>query len=113
MSDITDAQTLSIYNAQGKPLPAALNPQGGSAIVETIVSGTAFQVSAKRNADLYINIVTSSAITIAMGPVVGNEIVVAASQSAALGVTTLRVPTGWLVTITGTVANFVATAVLI
>jgi hypothetical protein len=113
MSNITDAQTLSIYNGEGVAVPAATLEPSGLPEVITAVSGTPFQISTKRNADLYIAIATAAALTISMGPeAAGTSVPVAASASEAVGVTTLFVPVGWYVKLTGTVADFVLNAVL-
>lgn len=114
MSAITDGQTLATYNANASAgAPASVLQPSGSEIVETVVSGTPFQISTARAATLYIAIATSAALTLSMGPeAAGTSVAVAASASEAIGVTTLDVPAGWYVKITGTVADFVLNAVL-
>ena len=115
MSNITDAQTLALYNSEGATEPASVNPSpaGGTPEVLTVTSATPFQVSKVRNATLYIAIATAAALTISMGPeAAGTSVPVAASATEAIGVTTLKVPAGWYVTLTGTVADFVLNAVL-
>lgn len=114
MATIDDAQTLATYNANASAgAPASVLAPSGEAITETVVSATPFQISVKRAAFLYINVTTSAALTVSMGPeAAGTSIAVGAAQSEALGVTTLHVPAGWYVKLTGTVADFVLTAVL-
>lgn len=80
--------------------------------VQTIVSGTAFQVSVAQNATLYLDITTSAALAIAVGPTASTANTILASESAALGLLNVRVPAGWYVKVTGTPADFVATAIL-
>lgn len=110
---VADGQTLSIYNANASGgVPASVAQPFGTPLVETIVSGTAFQISASRGSHLYLDIQTSAAIAIAMGPTNAAAIALNASQADALGFETIYVPAGWWVKITGTVADFVATAVL-
>lgn len=112
---IVDAQNEATYNAENNNA-GYMTLYGfatGAAPVQTVVSGTAFQVSATRAANLYVAIATSAAITLKMGPLLGTEIVVAVSASEAIGLSTLHVPAGWMVQITGTVADFVVTAVMV
>lgn len=114
MTAITDAQTLATYNANATAgAPASVLTPADAAIVETVVSGTPFQISTQRAADFYINITTAASITISMGPeAAGTSVALNAAQSDALGLLHLNVPKGWYVKITGTVADFVLTAVL-
>lgn len=114
MSNVTDAQTLATYNANASAgAPASVLLPADGAITETVVSGTPFQVSTTRAADLYINITTAASITISMGPeAAGTSVALNAAQSDAIGLLHLNVPKGWYVKITGTVADFVITAVL-
>lgn len=110
MSNITDAQQLAL---QGGFATAAQIMPAGYAFTETVVSGTPFQVSNNRTSHVYINITTAASVTISMGPeAAGTSVALNAAQSDALGLVTLRVPIGWYVKITGTVADFVVTAVL-
>lgn len=110
----TDGQDTAVYNANASGgLPASIIQPSGYSVVETVVSGTPFQVSTKRDAYLYINITTAASFTLSMGPeAAGTSVAINAAQSDALGLVTLRVPRGWYVKITGTVADFVVTAVL-
>ena len=110
----TDAQDTAVYNANASGgLPASLLQPSGYSVVETVVSGTPFQVSAARDGYLYINITTAASVTISMGPeAAGTSVPLNAAQSDAIGLVTIRVPRGWYVKITGTVADFVVRAVL-
>lgn len=112
MSAIDDAQTTAIYYGKGAALPASVQQAGGASIVETVVSGTGFQVSTTRSAFLYVNVTTAAALAIALSPDNSTYYPLNISQSDALGMVTLEVPKGWWVKLTGTVADFVATAIL-
>lgn len=112
MSDIDDAQTLAIYNAKGQAVPAATQLAAGTPLTLVPTTATAFQVSTKRGAHLFINVRTAAALAIAIGPDNTTAIALSASQSDALGITTLWVPAGWYVKLTGTIANLAITAVL-
>lgn len=110
MSNITDAQNQAL---QGGVLTAAQQAAAGYSVVETVVSGTPFQVSTVRNAMLYLNITTAASLTISMGPeAAGTSIALNTAEIDALGLISLRVPKGWYVKLTGTVADFVVTAIL-
>lgn len=113
MSNIDDAQTDAIYNAKGVAVPAATAQPSGTPLTVSPTTATAFQISTKRDAMLYINVRTAAALAIAMGPTSSCDIAVSASQSDALGTTSLRVPAGWYVKLTGTMANLACTAVLL
>lgn len=82
------------------------------AFVKTVVSGTAFQVSTVQPANLYLDIATAAALTIAVSQDGTNFTTLLNNKVAAIGLITVRVPAGFWVKITGTVANFVATAVI-
>lgn len=112
MSAIDDAQTTAIYYGKGVALPASVQNAQGAAIVEAPTTGVAFQVSATRAADLYVNVRTAAALATAIGPDSSTAIALDASQSDALGMTTVFVPAGWYVKLTGTIANLAITAVL-
>lgn len=113
MTNIDDAQTTAIYYGKGAALPTSIAVPSGVSIVETPTTATAFQVSAARAANLYINVRTSAALTIAIGPDNTAAIVLSASQSDALGTHNIYVPAGWYVKLTGTMANLAITAVLL
>lgn len=76
-------------------------------VTETFVSGTAKQLTAGALSAryLYLNVTTSAALAIAWGPDSTTALTFMASESAALGMISLRVPAGWYVKITGTIAD--------
>lgn len=119
MSQVDDGQAQSVIG--GKADAAATGAGGVTAIplqpdtdaaAFTVVSGTAKQVSATRNAMLYINITTAASFKIEMGATSAVAATINAAQSNALGLVSLRVPRGWYVKITGTVTNYAITSVL-
>lgn len=113
MSNIDDAQTTAIYYGKGQALPTAQQLPAGAAIVEAPVTATGFQISATRAAMLYINVRTAAALATAISPDNSTYYALDASQSDAIGVTTLHVPAGWYVKLTGTMANLAVTAILL
>lgn len=82
-----------------------------TASAPVFVSGTALQLNTTQDTMLYINVTTVAALAVAMGPTSGVANTIIASESVALGLATLRVPKGWFVKITGTVADLAITAV--
>jgi hypothetical protein len=117
----TEDQNQAIYNAKddaaGTTTQHATYLTGsgdvsGSAAVQTPTTATAFQISTKRTSILYITVNTAAALAIAIGPTAACAIAVAASASYALGTTTLRIPAGWFVKLTGTMANLTVTSVI-
>lgn len=79
----------------------------------TVVSTTAKQVSATRNAMLFVNITTAASLAITMGATSAASTTVHTAQSSALGMVTLYVPRGWYVKFTGTVSNYAITSLLL
>lgn len=77
----------------------------------TFVSGTAQQIDTRKDNFLYINIATSAALAVAIGPTNATAVAVSPSQSSGLGVVTLFVPAGWYVKLTGTMGNVSCLAV--
>jgi hypothetical protein len=75
------------------------------------VSGTALQLNTTQDTMLYIAIQTSAALAVAIGPTSGVANAILPSKSYALGMFTIRVPKGWYVKITGTIADLTITAV--
>lgn len=112
MSNIDDAQTTAIYFGKGAALPASVQLPVGAVLAESPVSGTGFQVSANRDAYLYVNITTAAALAIALSADNSTYNTLNTSQSDALGMVTLFVPKGWYVKLTGTMADLTATAIL-
>lgn len=119
MAAVDDGQAASITN--GKTDLAAVGAGGVTAIpvqpdgdltAFVVVSGTAKQVSASKNATLFINITTAASFKIEMGATSSVATTVNTAQSNALGLVTLRVPRGWYVKITGTITNYAITALV-
>ena len=98
----------------GQHSPGQVDTDNASkqSFVETVVSGTGFQISTTQNAHLYIDINTSAALAIALSRDGTTYTTVMASKSAGIGLLNVMVPAGWYVKLTGTPANFVATAIL-
>lgn len=87
-----------------KPVSIASQP--------TFVSATPQQLSASKDVYLYINVTTAASLTISMGPTsTGTGVALNSAESDALGMVTIRVPAGWYVKITGTVADLNINAV--
>lgn len=112
MTNIDDAQTTAIYYGKGQALPTGVQLPAGASIVQVPTTATAFQISASRAAVLYVNVRTAAALATAIGPDNTTAITLDASQSDAIGMTTIFVPAGWYVKLTGTIANLAITAVL-
>lgn len=119
MAAIDDGQAASITNGEtDKANISAANPLVVPVPPVTIastpvfVSGTAQQLSAAKNVDLYINVTTAASLTISMGPTsAGTGVTLNAAESDALGLIHVRVPVGWYVKVTGTVADLAFTAI--
>jgi hypothetical protein len=86
-------------------------PGSHTAAAKTFVSGTAQVVDSRKDNFLYINIATSAALAVAMGPTSAVANAVSPSQSSAIGMLTLFVPAGWYVKLTGTMANLSCIAI--
>jgi hypothetical protein len=71
----------------------------------SFISTTALQLNATQDVVLYIQVKTAASLGIKMGPTLGTENIVCAAESEALGLITIRVPSSWLVQITGTIAD--------
>lgn len=89
--------------APGYPAPAASSP--------SFTSGTAEQLSTTQDVMLYVAVQTSASLAVAIGSTSAASTVIAPAKSYALGVITVRVPKGWYVKITGTVADLSITQV--
>lgn len=119
MTMIDDAQALAVTNGEAD---AAARGAGGVtafpvaaatiATVPVFVSGTAQVLSASREVDLYINITTAASLAIAMGPTASASVTLNTAESDTLGLIHIRVPAGWFVKLTGTVADFALNAVV-
>jgi hypothetical protein len=77
----------------------------------SFVSTTAAQVNTTQDCMLYIAVQTSAALAVAIGPANTTTTAVCPSKSYALSLLTLRIPAGWWVKITGTIADLTITAV--
>jgi hypothetical protein len=77
----------------------------------TFVSGTALQLNTTQDTTLYIAVQTSAALAVAIGPTSTPASTIMPSKSYALSLNTIRVPKGWWVKITGTIADLTITAV--
>lgn len=112
MTIIDDAQTTAIYNGKGVALPASIALAAGTALTISPTTAVGFQISTARAATLYVNVRTAAALATALSADGSSYTTIDASQSDALGITTLEVPAGWFVKLTGTMANLVCTAIL-
>lgn len=98
----------------GQSTPGSVDTDNASkqAFTQTIVSGTAFQISTTQPAHLYIDIATAAAMTIAIGPTSTPATTILNNHAATIGLLTVLIPAGFWVKITGTVANFAVVAVI-
>lgn len=88
------------------------NTSGTAAVSSpAFTSGTALQVNTTQDTMLYIAIQTAAALAVAIGPANTTTTSLMPSQTYALGLITIRVPKGWWVKITGTIADLTITAV--
>ena len=118
MTQIDDGQTAAITGGKADALVVGAGgitakPQrpATDATAPAFVSGTARQLSTDTDVDLFVNINTAAALAIAIGPTAAAAVVVSPSQTSALGMMQFRVPRGWFVKITGTIANLNINAV--
>lgn len=102
----TDAKAIGTTGSTGVPVPAAT-----IATTPVFVSGTARTLNTGMSCHLYINVTTSASLTLSMGPTSAASVSINAAESDTLGMITLRVPAGWYVKFTGTVADVVFTQV--
>lgn len=79
---------------------------------QAVTSGTGFQVSTARDATLYVDVATSSALTIAISGDGTTYTTILNNRTVPVGLQVVRVPAGFYVRLTGTPANFVVTSVL-
>ena len=77
----------------------------------TYVSGTAQQPNTTQDVMLYIDVTTAASLAVAIGPTSTPATTIIATQTAALGLQSIRVPAGWYVKITGTIADLTITQV--
>jgi streptogramin lyase len=78
----------------------------------SFVSGTALQINANQDVMLYVTVTTASTIAIAWGPTSSTTLTLVPSVAATVGCFySARVPAGWYVKITGTIADLTIEAV--
>ena len=82
-----------------------------TASAPSFTSGTAKQLSTTQDVMLYIAVQTAAALAVAIGPTSTPATTVMPSQTYTLGLQTLRIPKGWYVKITGTIADLTITQV--
>jgi len=77
----------------------------------TFVSGTALQLNTTQDTMLYVEVTTAASLEIQMGSTSSVGTTLLSTITAALGMETIRVPKGWYVKITGTIADLNINAV--
>lgn len=100
-----DDAAVNAHTDSSNATAGSTGPGSHSAAAKTFVSGTAQVVDSRKDNFLYINIATSAALAIALGPTNAAANAVSPSQSSAVGLVTLFVPAGWYVKLTGTMGN--------
>jgi hypothetical protein len=109
--NITIAPTGTLFCYGLAALDATDTSGGASVSSPSFVSGTALQVNASRDTMLYIAIQTAAALAVAIGSTSAVTTALMPSKTYALGLLSIRVPRGWFVKITGTVADLAITAI--
>jgi hypothetical protein len=71
----------------------------------SFVSGTAKQIDTNQDMMLYIAVQTSAALAVAIGSTSSVTLALMPSKTYALGLISIRIPMGWWVKITGTIAD--------
>lgn len=95
---------VQVYGVAG--LNAGSDTSGTAAeSAPSFTSGAAKQLSTVQDVILYVTVKTSAALSVAIGPTSATAYTVMPSASYALGLCSLRVPKGWWVNITGTIAD--------
>lgn len=90
----------------------ATNTSSGSSVTSpTFVSGTAQQINTTKDAMLYIDVKTAASLTIAIGPTSTPANTLQSAVVGGLGLESVRVPAGWWVKLTGTMADLTITAI--
>lgn len=80
-----------------------------SAVAASIsfVSTTAKQVNVQSDSILYINCTTSTSLTLAIGPTSSvGAVTLLTAATVSVGLFSVRIPAGWFVKLTGTMADF-------
>jgi len=104
----TNGATTNVGGVLGSSIDSSAT---ATATAPTFVSGTALQLDTTSDTMLYVEVTTASSLVIAIGPTSTPATTIVSSITAALGLETIRVPKGWYVKITGTVADLNITAV--
>ena len=114
MSNITDAQIEAINNNAGLNATYLLvdGQPSGQATTDTLTTGVAFQPSTIREAYVYVNVITSAALAINIGPDNTTGITLMASEVAAIGLQSFVLPMGWYMKLTGTMADVAVVSIL-
>lgn len=118
MTQIDDGQAAAITGGKADALTLGLGGVTAKTIrpvtdatVPVFVSGVAQQISTNNDVGVYINIVTAAALSIAIGPTSSTTVVLSPSQVSSIGLIKVRVPRGWFIKLTGTMANLSFNAV--
>jgi hypothetical protein len=112
-----NVQVSGWFNAPGitNTAPSATTASNTSsyavATAPVFVSGTALQVDPFIEVMLYVEVTTAASLAISLGPTSSPATTIVSSVAAALGLLSIRVPAGWYVKITGTIADLNITAV--
>lgn len=116
-------QTLALYGSGGNTLNLHLldgvasfdggtNTAAGAVITTpTFVSGTAQQISTTKDAMVYIDVKTAASLTLALGAASTATTVLQSAVVSGLGLSSIRLPAGWFLKITGTIADLTITAI--
>jgi hypothetical protein len=117
------AQTLALYGSGGNTLNFHLldgvgsfdggtNTAASAAITTpTFMSATAQQISTTKDAIVYIDVKTAASLTLAIGANSSATTVLQSAVVSGLGLSSIRVPAGWYLKITGTIADLTITAI--
>lgn len=116
-------QTLAMYGSGGNTLNLHLldgiasfdggtNTAAGAVITTpTFVSTTAQQISTTKDAMVYIDVKTAASLTLAIGAASTATTLLQSAVVSGLGLSSIRVPAGWFLKITGTISDLVITAI--
>ena len=112
----TEVGSLTVDNASSffglASLEAGTDTSATAVVSSPSFSTTvALQVNSAQDTMLYIAIQTAAALAIAIGPTSSVTTALMPSKTYALGLLTIRVPKGWFVKITGTIADLIITAI--
>lgn len=96
---------IEVYGAVAQHITGTDTSGGATESAPTFVTTTARQCSTASDVMLYVNVKTAASLAILLGPTSTPANTVVASETAALGLITIRVPKSWYVEITGTIAD--------